>query len=119
MSSPLNDFEERLHKVRAELSEVQERARKAQEDLERSGTSPFVEYATMFKLESRPRPSMILDETPRNLECVNCGVLLLRATYSLDPRTFDRKCRDCGVRARDFYKTRPCRELNDAEKRDD
>lgn len=78
-------------------------------------TPSFVEYATMFKVESRPRPAMEVDETPRQLECVNCGVLMLWTTYRLDPLTFDRRCKDCEVRAKDFYKTRPHQEVSDAK----
>ena len=71
---------------------------------------PFVEYATMFKVESEP-------SFPRHLECISCGKFLSWTTYYSNPHNFDRKCQACSVRARDFYKTRPHRELNDAQER--
>lgn len=83
-----------------------------------NGSGPtFVEFATMFKLESRPRPTMFLNESPRQLECVNCGMLLSWVIYTLDPAHFDRTCSDCGARSRDYYKTRPHQEVNDAQER--
>ena len=106
-----------------EQAEWDELVRKAREDLIFNSpgelvTSPFVEYATMYKAESRLSSAMLVDETPRQLECVSCGMLMLWTTYRLDPSTFDRRCKDCKVRARDFYKTRPSREVNDAKERD-
>lgn len=76
----------------------------------------FVLFATMFKLETRSR---LTDETPRQLECVNCNMLLPWEVYTLDPQHFDRTCSSCGVRSRDFYKLIPHQEVNDAPEKDD
>ncbi len=74
----------------------------------------FVMYGTMFKLETRPRASMLLLKRGRHLECVNCGTQLVWNTYTLDPSGFDKMCHECKMDARTFWKGKLYRELDDA-----
>jgi hypothetical protein len=73
----------------------------------------FIEYASMFKLQSRPCVGGH-NESPRQLECVACGNELSWAIYTVEPSHFDVRCSMCGVWAKDFYKNKLHRELEGA-----
>jgi Zn finger protein HypA/HybF involved in hydrogenase expression len=74
----------------------------------------FVQYGTMFKLEDRVKPAIVFDANPRQLECLNCQLLLEWRIYTIAPEKFDNECPECGVKARDFWKGKLHRELDDA-----
>jgi hypothetical protein len=75
---------------------------------------PFIPYATMFKLEVRFRPEMAENPYPRQLKCVNCGMQLAWSIYTVEPTHFDERCPECKVWAKDFWKDKPHKELEDA-----
>lgn len=66
----------------------------------------FVPYATMFKLQE----GVCLD-TPRQLECVNCEIILEWRIYTISTGMFDKRCPECKVKACDFWKGKLRREL--------
>lgn len=104
MNSPSDDLNERLRKAR---EEAQRRIGPSGETDPKPKLEPkpnFVPYGTMFKLEDRVRPAMGHDINPRQLKCVNCGLLLEWRIYTLDPERFDAKCRTCGMTAHEFWK---------------
>jgi len=110
MSDHNDGLNDRLRKAREQAKKAAE-ARKAKEPAK----PQFVEYGTMFKLESRPRPRMISDCHPRLLECVNCGLSLEWRIYTVAPSKFDEYCPECKTGARNYWKGKLHRELDDAE----
>lgn len=81
-----------------------EQQRKNLRKMNKPRVPKFLPYATMFKLESRPRPAMSVDLKPRGLQCVNCNMLLTWDVYSISPETFDVTCPECKVSAQTFWK---------------
>lgn len=80
------------------------RPRKNLKKMRKARAPKFIPYATMFKLESRPRPAMSIDLKPRGLQCVSCNMLLSWDVYTISPDTFDAACSECKVTAREFWK---------------
>lgn len=72
---------------------------------------PFVQYGTMFKLESRSCPRMSVDLKPRRLQCVNCACFLEWRIYTLAPEKFDSVCHFCHMTARRFWAHKTSKEL--------
>lgn len=72
----------------------------------------FIPYSTMFKIESRPRPRIILDVKGRLLQCVACKNLLEWRIYSIALEKFDNQCPLCHAKARDFWKGKSHKELD-------
>ncbi len=69
----------------------------------------FVPFATMFKLQEG-----LSSEAPRQLQCVNCGDMLEWRIYTVSIDLFDSHCPKCVVRACDFWRGKPHRELKNA-----
>jgi len=84
--------------------EENERLRNQIRKMAKPKVPKFIPYATMFKLESRPRPAMAIDLKPRGLQCVSCNMLLSWEVYTISPDTFDAACSECKVTAREFWK---------------
>lgn len=68
----------------------------------------FVHYGTMFKLSSVGT----MGDNPRQLECVNCGLVLEWRVYTIAPLKFDVECPDCKMKACDFWKGKLHKELD-------
>ena len=111
MSDQNDGLNDRLRKARENAKKAAE-ARKAK-DPAPGPKSNFVQYGTMFKLESRPRPRMISDPHPRLLECVNCGLSLEWRIYTVAPGKFDEYCPECKTGARDYWQGKLHKELDD------
>jgi hypothetical protein len=72
------------------------------------------DYPTMFKIESRPRPTILLNGKGRLLQCVACSHLMTWRIYRTAIQVFDKRCPKCGVTAADYWKNRPHKEFTDA-----
>lgn len=65
-------------------------------------------YGTMFKL-CPPRPG-----EARHLECVACGTVVEWRIYTVAPRKFDEQCPSCLRKAKDYWKGKLHKEIDDA-----
>jgi hypothetical protein len=78
-----------------------------EESVERGSGNPsrpvWEDVKVMFKFEDRPRPAILFDPKPRQLECVNCGMLLEWRVYTIAPEVFDERCPECQMSVKEFY----------------